>query len=576
MSSPTRTIIGRLARRAPIATAAVLFASGLMLAASASAGTYPMYQCSGAHPSVAPGWSVYGADTTSSTVLSDTCGSGGAIGLYVYANNVPGEFTNAAPGGGSVGLGVNVDGPPAVTIAAVSAQVTVSPNSGDVAFLGFNSSGTLLPGMVELPYEAAEPYVTTDSWTLPTGATNFTAFVNCSTEKAQPACYFPESTEVPALNDITITLADSVPPSLSDISGTLATAAAHSATVSGAQTIGFTGTDMNSGVRSATLTLTPQNGEAPYTHTFSFAAACTYESWNACLTSENVGPFALETASLSDDTYSVSIAVTDAAGNVTSEGLGTITTRNAVNTSLGTLPGAGVASYLASSGAGSPNGSGASENAHLQLGVRSPISRSYGKRALRVSGRLLGAQGLPIAGATLDVLQQVDGASLELVGACAHGRGWHFHRRCAGGAVTDDRDCLPRVLGRQRLHGDREAARGCRRGRAARREPPQDWLGRHDHAERAGARAGPVAGRRRRAARPLPRALGAVPRPTHRLTRAVPGRLPIPGRNRTVPIPGGGVREPGRLPIRTRRKQGGRCHHELSSAETSCPERWSS
>ena len=426
MSSPTRTIIGRLARRAPIATAAVLFASGLMLAASGSAGTYPMYQCSGAHPSVAPGWSVYGADTTSSTVLSDTCGSGGAIGLYVYANNVPGEFTNAAPGGGSVGLGVNVDGPPAVTIAAVSAQVTVSPNSGDVAFLGFNSSGTLLPGMVELPYEAAEPYVTTDSWTLPTGATNFTAFVNCSTEKAQPACYFPESTEVPALNDITITLADSVPPSVGDISGSLATAAAHSATVSGAQTIGFTGTDVNSGVRSATLTLTPQNGEAPYTHTFSFAAACTYESWNACLTSENVGPFALETASLSDDTYSVSIAVTDAAGNVTSEGLGTITTRNAVNTSLGTLPGAGVASYLASSGAGSPNGSGASENAHLQLGVRSPISRSYGKRALRVSGRLLGAQGLPIAGATLDVLQQVDGASLELVGHARTGAGGTF------------------------------------------------------------------------------------------------------------------------------------------------------
>lgn len=385
-----------------------------------------MYQCSAAHPNVAPGWSVYGADTTSSTVLSDTCASGGAIGLYVYANNVPGEFTNAAPGGGSVGLGVNVDGPPAVTIAAVTAQVTVSPNSGDVAFLGFNSSGTLLPGMVELPYEAAEPYVTTDSWTLPTGATNFTAFVNCSTEKAQPACYFPDSTEVPALNDITITLADSVPPSLNEISGTLATAAAHSAIVSGAQTIGFTGTDVNSGVRSATLTLTPQNGEAPYTHTFSFVAACTYESWNACPTSESVGPFVLETASLTDDTYAVSIEVTDAAGNVTSEGLGTITTRNAVNTSLGTLPGAGVASTLASSGAGSPNGSGASENAHLQLGVRSPISRSYGKRALRVSGRLLGAQGLPIAGATLDVLQQVGSASLELVGHARTGAGGTF------------------------------------------------------------------------------------------------------------------------------------------------------
>jgi hypothetical protein len=422
MSSPTSTIARWLAGRAPIAAATVLFASGLVLAPSASAGTYPMYQCSGAHPNVAPGWSVYGADTTSSTVLSDTCDSGGAIGLYVYANNVPGEFTNAAPGGGSVGLGVNVDGPPDVTIAAVTAQVTVSSNSGDVAFLGFNSAGTLLPGMVELPYEAAGPYVTTDSWTLPTGATNFTAFVNCSTEKAQPACYFPDSTEVPALNDITITLADSVPPSLSDISGSLATAAAHSATVSGAQTVGFTGTDMNSGVRSATLTLTPQNGEAPYIHTFSFAAQCTYESWNACPTSENVGPFALETSSLNDDTYAVSITVTDAAGNVTSEGLGTITTRNAVNTSLGTPPGPG----FASSGAGSPNGSGASKNAHLRLGVHSPVARSYGRRAFRISGRLLNAQGLPIAGATLDVLQQIDGASVELVGHARTSAGGAF------------------------------------------------------------------------------------------------------------------------------------------------------
>lgn len=402
--------------RRRFAGVALLGCVGILAAASSAlAGTYPMYQCSASHPNVAPGWSVYGADTTSSTVLSDTCASGGAIGLYVYANNVPGEFTNAAPGGGSVGLGVNVDGPPAVTIAAVSAQVTVSPNNGDDAFLGFNSGGTLLPGMVELPYEAAEPYVTSDSWTLPSGATNFTAFVNCSTDKSQSACYFPDSTEVPALNDVTLTLDDSVPPSLGEISGSLASAAAHSATVSGTQTIGFTGTDANSGVRSATLTLTPQNGETPYTHTFAFAAQCTYESWNACPTSETVGPFALETASLVDDSYAVSLTVTDAAGNVTSEGLGTITTHNALNTSLAAAPGPG-ASLASSATAGSMNGSGASENAHLQLGVRSPISRTYAKRALRIPGRLLNEQGLPIADATLDVLQQVDDATLELVG----------------------------------------------------------------------------------------------------------------------------------------------------------------
>ena len=314
---------------APLATLLGTLAATLTLASAASAGTYPMYQCSSGHPAVAPGWSVYGADTTSTTILSNTCGVGGAIGLYVYANNIPGEFTNNAPGGGSVGLSVNVDGPPDVTIAAISAHISVSPNSGDDAFLGFNSAGVLLPGMVELPYGVGSPYTTSESWTLPSGATNFTAFVNCSTDRSQSACYFPSSTEVPALNDITLTLVDDTPPTLSAIGGTLATAAAHEQSVAANQTLGFTAGDSDSGVRSATITLTPLGAGTPYTKTFDFSGSCSYEAWNACSLSQSVAPLTIPTASLKDGAYALTLTDTDAAGNETTDSLGTISSDNA-------------------------------------------------------------------------------------------------------------------------------------------------------------------------------------------------------------------------------------------------------
>ena len=83
--------------------------------------------------------------------------------------------------------------------------------------------------------------------------------------------------------------------------------------------------------------------------------------------------------------------------------------------SLGALPGPG--SVLLS---GAPNGSNASAKAQLRLGLSSRISRPFGRRALRIPGRLVNEAGQPIAGATLDVIQRVTGAGhSELV---AHAR----------------------------------------------------------------------------------------------------------------------------------------------------------
>ena len=72
----------------------------------------------------------------------------------------------------------------------------------------------------------------------------------------------------------------------------------------------------------------------------------------------------------------------------------------------------GVAAFTASA-----NGSGASENAHLHLNGHATISRTYSQRAFAITGQLSGATGQPIAGASLDIRQQVSGsATVTIIG----------------------------------------------------------------------------------------------------------------------------------------------------------------
>src|ERR1700677_120209 len=269
MSSPTSTIARWLAGRAPIAAATVLFASVLVLAPSASAGTYPMYQCAPGVPAVSPGWSVFGNTTNANTVLSNTCSAGGSIGDYVFTDGQAGAVTENGESGSQVGLRIDVPGgAPGVTIHAIKAEVIASAVTGDDAFLEFASAGQSLPGATELPYGGGSAYTATESWTLPQGARDFEAYVNCSTDRSSPTCDFADSTTVPALANITLSLEDDTSPTVENVSGPLAAAAAADASVGGSQPISFTGSDAGSGVHTATLTLSPLSGGASYVHTF--------------------------------------------------------------------------------------------------------------------------------------------------------------------------------------------------------------------------------------------------------------------------------------------------------------------
>ena len=298
-----------------------------------------MYQCAPGTPAVSPGWSVFGVNTNTSSVLWNTCSTGGAIGDSVASNEEAGAVTENGHSGSQVGLQIDVPpSAPDVTIQSITAEVIGSSVTGDDAWLGFTSGGQALPGAVELPYGGGSNYTASESWTLPQGARDFEANVTCSTDDSSPTCYFADSIAVPALNDITLTLIDNTPPAVSSVSGALASAAAAKSTVAGSQLLNFTGVDADSGVRSATLTLSPQAGGAPYTHTFDFSSQCSYDAWNACPLTQTVSGFAVNTSSLKDDSYAASLAVTDAAGNVASDPLGTIVSDNApANTSAPTI-----------------------------------------------------------------------------------------------------------------------------------------------------------------------------------------------------------------------------------------------
>ena len=126
-----------------------------------------------------------------------------------------------------------------------------------------------------------------------------------------------------------------------------------------------------------------------------------------CKTSLGGRTYSLNTAALPNGLHHIQVIIEDAAGNQSEVLNRTVAVENPGVGSLGALPGPGSSLLLG----GAPNGSNATADAELRLGVAGRISRSFARRALHIPGRLVNASGQPIAGATLDVLQQVVGTN---------------------------------------------------------------------------------------------------------------------------------------------------------------------
>ena len=401
-----------------------------LCATSAKAGTWTLVSCTqpDGQPAPTEGWSTsatgalgpYSGDTS-------TCAQGGDLSAVTSGEAPQGayegpEWVFTAPAGSTIAGGTVT-----ATLTSPHGQAWLGTPSAsyDAADVLANCQYNLACGQ-EGTLNGAFPI------THPGGTSLYAVAVCVGPYEGATSC--PATGGIDAgvyVSSAEIALANTATPAASGFGGTLLSANAQ-----GTQELTFLASD--SGGPGVYLLVVQIDGKTVYSGTpDTNEGRCVpigesdgtlmFDHMQPCRTSESVD-LPINTATLPNGQHTLKVTVEDAAQNASVVYDGPITTQQPSNNSLGALPGPGASAAGAglSQGVGQPNGTAASEGAHLQLGVRSRISRSYGKRALRVSGRLLDAQGLPIAGATLDVLQQVDGASLELIGHARTGTGGTF------------------------------------------------------------------------------------------------------------------------------------------------------
>lgn len=223
------------------------------------------------------------------------------------------------------------------------------------------------------------------------------------------------------LSSAAIALANSATPAASGFGGTLLSPNAQ-----GTQELTFLASDPGGpGVYLVTAQIdgktvysrTPDNNEGRCIPIGGTGGTLMFDHSQPCRASESVD-LTINTTALANGQHTLKVTVEDAAENASVVYDAPITTQQPSNNSLGALPGPGAsaASGLAR-GVGQPNGIAASEGARLRLGQRGRLTRSFAKRALGISGRLMTAQGQPIGGATLELLQQTASSpGLKLIG----------------------------------------------------------------------------------------------------------------------------------------------------------------
>ena len=378
----------------------------LAIASGATAGTYVIENCPsapGANGNPGP-WTVFGAPQN--TKGSCTGGPGSWIGP---------EGGSMSPGGLD-GVQVTVPAGSGITIREAKVWWFVPHQISGATTFALASVNT---GVVEEADTPKDSSGTPDAWVLPSTTTELTLADYCSNDDAGNGCVFGGG-ENPNLELLgaQLTLADSNLPSGTVTGGALA----GGGTLSGMESLSYDVQDADSGVRLVRLRVDGQLAAQN-----DYAASCPYTDFAACPPSES-NTISWNTASAADGEHSLELTVEDAAQNTSVIYNGTITTANAPakTSSLGTLPGPGTGGGPSAAvtvvGGGAPNGTGASENAQLRLGVTRTITHTFAHRAFRLTGRLLDAQGHPISGATLDVLQQIAGNSGTQVVAYARTR----------------------------------------------------------------------------------------------------------------------------------------------------------
>jgi hypothetical protein len=435
MSNASSPITGRLR----LVLCFLLLATGFaaMPASDAYAGTWAVESCSlpGGKPAPIEGWQSEADNGGPYTGANDSCPTGGLEAIdsaeWEQIRSSGAIWTYTAPAGATIAGGnllVSLTAPQGVAYVATPKNIYGGNVLVNCQFNLACGPSNALGGWIE---NASVPITHT-------GGTQMWAVAECvgpgQPHEADANCAQNDGAYgVNALMRISqadIELNDGSTPQGSGFSGTLLAAPA-----TGTADVNFTASESAPGPGIYTVTVAVDGHALSSTTPNTNGGKCAsvgrdangvpeYTAQEPCPLSEQVN-IPINTTGLSDGHHELTVSIADAAGVTATVYDGTITTQNAPApvSSLGALPGPGTgaggnggAGASSTVGGGAPNGSIASESAQLRLGVRQAISRSFAHRAFRLTGRLRDAQGRPIGGATLSVLQQIVGSTtLEVI-----------------------------------------------------------------------------------------------------------------------------------------------------------------
>ncbi len=416
----------RLARRA--LTLALVVLGGLVAASSAYAGSWMEVSCVNPSQSAAPseGWSSFAAGGGYGSNVGTGCAPGSPMYAILSTDAAVGVGSNETlqytPPGGSRLIGGSVD-------------VSFFADGG-----GYNASGTAVAYTPEYAYNGSNVFYQCASGLPPcaNGTYDFSGVLGIPSDRGGNlylsagcgghegyACNSGGSEGAWSLVRVwwaNLLLANEATPTGSGITGTLLNPNAEG-------TAELTLNAADPGGPGVYLVIVQIDGKTVYSGTpnsnggkcipvGTSGGALMFDYSQPCPASESVD-LPINTTSLPNGQHTLKVLVQDAAGNSAVVYDGSISTKQPASNSLGALPGPGTSGggSPAAAAVGAPNGSTASRQSKLTLGLKRRITRAYAHRALRVSGRLLDGRGHPIAGATLDVLQQISGSpNLSVIG----------------------------------------------------------------------------------------------------------------------------------------------------------------
>jgi hypothetical protein len=430
---------GQISRRLLLTlTLALSVAGGWMAASSAYAGSWMEVSCVNPSQSAAPsqGWTSFAGGGGYGSNNSTSCGPGSPMFAILSTDAAVGVGANETlqytPPGGSTLIGGSVDVSFAADGRGYGASGTAVAYSPEYAYNGSNVFYQCASG---LPPCANGTYDFSGVLGLPSGrGGNLYLSAGCGGQpEAGRVCNEGGSEGAWSLVRLwwaNLLLANEATPSASGVGGTLL-----SPNVAGTAELTLNAADP--GGPGVYLVIVQIDGKTVYSGipnsnggkcaaVGAAGGALMFDYSQPCPAGESVD-LPINTTSLPNGQHTLKVSVQDAAGNSAVGYDGSISTKQPSNDSLGALPGLGTAagSSPASTPVAVANGTTASHPARLSLGVKRRITRRYAHRALRATGRLLDGQDHPIAGATLDVLQQVSGSpSLAVIGhAKTHANG---------------------------------------------------------------------------------------------------------------------------------------------------------